>query len=173
VVDTSSLDLGLVSRLAVESFGEPGRRTFRIYAETAEGALSLWLEKEQVVGLANALDELLDRVAPPRGTNPTSDARSTFMGDLEVKVATLAVGYDPHADGFTITGSEFLTDLPLKRVSLLADRGQVEQARDQSEEIVAAGRPRCLLCGTPLTGEPHFCPQSNGHSHVDRADVED
>lgn len=172
-MDTSSLDLGLVARLTVESFGEPGRRTFRIFAQTEEGSVSLWLEKEQVVGLANALDELLNRVAPPRGTRPQSATLSTFMGDLEVRVATLAVGFDPDLDGFTITGSEFLTDVPVERISLLADRSQVEQARDQSEEIVAAGRPRCVLCGTPLTGEPHFCPESNGHSAADLRETEE
>jgi uncharacterized repeat protein (TIGR03847 family) len=167
------LDLGLVARLTVESFGEPGRRTFRIFAETSEGALSLWIEKEQVIGLANALDELLTRVTPPRGTQPTANSRSAFLGDLEVKVATLAVGYDPEVDAFTLTGSEFLTDLPVERVSLFADRSQLEEVKTQSEEIVAAGRPRCVLCGTPLTGEPHFCPESNGHSPVNLRDVEE
>jgi uncharacterized repeat protein (TIGR03847 family) len=167
------LDLGLVARLTVETFGEPGRRTFRIFAETAEGTVSLWLEKEQVVGLASALEELLARVSPPRGSVPRDANRSTFLGDLEVKVATLAVGYDPEVDAFTLTGSEFLTDLPVDRVSLLADRGQIEAARDQSEEIVAAGRPRCVLCGAPLSGEPHFCPESNGHTPVDPGEVEE
>lgn len=172
-MDTNSLDLGLVARLTVESFGEPGRRTFRIFAETPEGSVSLWLEKEQVVGLSNALDELLRRVTPPRGSQPATPARATFMGDLEVKVATLAVGYDPDADGFTITGSEFLTDVPLERISLLADRSQLEEARDQAVEIAAAGRPRCVLCGAPLTGDPHFCPESNGHTPVDLRDTEE
>lgn len=167
------MDLGLVARLTVESFGEPGSRTFRIHAETAEGTVSLWLEKEQVAGLANALEELLARVAPPRGSAPRDATRSTFLGDLDVKVATLAVGYDPEVDAFTLTGSEFLTDLPVDRVSLLADRAQIEGARDQSEEIVAAGRPRCVLCGTPLSGEPHFCPESNGHTTIDPGDVEE
>lgn len=167
------MDLGLVARMAVESFGEPGSRTFRIRAETAEGTVSLWLEKEQVVGLANALEELLERVSPPRGSRPRDSNRSAFLGDLEVKVATLAVGYDPEADAFTLTGSEFMSDLPVDRVSLLANRSQFEEARDQSEEIVAAGRPRCVLCGTPLSGEPHFCPESNGHTPVDPGDVEE
>ncbi len=167
------MDLGLVARLTVESFGEPGHRTFRIYAETAEGTLSLWLEKEQVVGLANALDELLARVSAPRGSHPRDAGRSTFLGDLEVKVATLAVGYDPEVEAFSLTGSEFLSDLPVERVSLLADRTQIEEIRDQSEEIVAAGRPRCVLCGAPLSGEPHFCPESNGHAPVDPGSVEE
>jgi hypothetical protein len=172
-VDASSLELGLVARLAIESFGEPGRRTFRIYAETADGTVSLWIEKEQVVGLANALDELLRRVGPPRGSAPSAPGQTTVRGDLEVKVASLSVGYDPALDGFNVAGSEFLTDLPIERVTLLASRGQLEEARDQAQDIVAAGRPRCVLCGMPLTGEPHFCPESNGHSHVELSDVEE
>jgi hypothetical protein len=30
--------------------------------------------------------------------------------------------------------------------------------------IVAAGRPRCPLCGAPIEGT-HVCPLSNGHVH--------
>jgi uncharacterized repeat protein (TIGR03847 family) len=170
-VDTSSLELGLVARLTVQSFGEPGRRTFRILAETGEGTVSLWLEKEQVVGLASAVEQLLDRVSQPRGSQPETRKAPTFLGDLEVKVASLAVGYDATVDAFTLTGSEFLTDLPLERISLLASREQLEAAREQCEEIVAAGRPRCVLCGAPLTGEPHFCPEQNGHTPVTPEDV--
>lgn len=134
--------------------------------------MSLWLEKEQVVGLAGALEELLARISPPRGSAVINSPPSTFLGDLEVKVASLSVGYDAEVDAFTVTGSEFMTDLPVERVSLLADRSQIEEARDQSEEIVSAGRPRCVLCGAPLTGDPHFCPRSNGHTPVSPGDVE-
>jgi hypothetical protein len=30
--------------------------------------------------------------------------------------------------------------------------------------VVAAGRPRCPLCGAPIEGK-HVCPASNGHVH--------
>ena len=35
-------------------------------------------------------------------------------------------------------------------------------------EVVAAGRPRCPLCHTPLSapGMPHFCPPTNGHQKL-------
>jgi hypothetical protein len=38
--------------------------------------------------------------------------------------------------------------------------------------IVAGSRPRCVLCGAPLTGEPHFCPQQNGHARLHTDDSE-
>ena len=47
--------LGPVDGVTAESFGEPGRRTFRLFAQTGPGRVSLWLEKEQVVMLGSAL----------------------------------------------------------------------------------------------------------------------
>jgi uncharacterized repeat protein (TIGR03847 family) len=151
----------------VESFGEPGRRTFRIRAETQEGLVSLWLEKEQVVMLGSAVQELLDRVGPPRAAEPRVDEDSTFVGELEVRVGSLSLGYDSGRDGFTLEASEFVSPLPVQSIVLTADRRQLEAVREQVDAIVAASRPRCVLCGAPLTSEPHFCPPSNGHAHLD------
>jgi uncharacterized repeat protein (TIGR03847 family) len=171
-VDTHRLDLGLVAGLSVQSFGEPGQRTFRVLAETSEGTVSLWLEKEQIAMLGGAVEELLTRVVAPRALDPRPDASGTFVGDLEVRVGALALGYDTARNGFTIEATEFSSQLPLDEILLLADRRQLEDVRDQVQEILAASRPRCVLCGTPLTGEPHFCPQSNGHAHLDEEQEE-
>lgn len=118
--------------------------------------------------LGSAVDELLDRVPPPGGSAPRSDAVGTFIGDLEARAGSLAVGYDPARSGFTIEASDFLADVPVESIALVASRRQLEEIQDQIETIVAASRPRCVLCGTPLTGEPHFCPQSNGHGELER-----
>lgn len=171
-VDTHRLDLGLVAGLSVQSFGEPGQRTFRILAETSEGTVSLWLEKEQVAMLGGAVQELLERVSAPRAIDPRPDASGNFVGDLEVRAGALALGYDSARDGFTIEATEFVSQLPVDEIGLLADRRQIEDVQEQVQEILAASRPRCVLCGTPLTGEPHFCPQSNGHAHLDEEDEE-
>lgn len=166
-MDKQRLDLGLVAGLSVESFGEPGRRTFRVHAATPEGDVSLWLEKEQVVMLGTAVNELLDRIAAPRAVEPQVDGGSTFVGELEVRVGSLSLGYDSSCDGFTLEAAEFVSALPVESIVLTADRRQLEEVSEQVEAIVAASRPRCVLCGTPLTGEPHFCPPSNGHAHLD------
>ena len=164
-MDTRRLDLGLVAGLSVQSFGEPGQRTFRLLARTEEGDVSLWLEKEQVVMLGDALEELLTRIPPPGGLDPTRLSSGTpFMGELEARVGSMELGYDRGRDGFSVIAADLMSAMPVDAIAFLADRRQFESMREEIETIVAASRPRCVLCGTPLTSEPHFCPPSNGHA---------
>jgi len=153
-----------------ESFGEPGSRTFRILAETESGQVSLWLEKEQVVMLGSAIEDLLVRVPDTLGGEPVLDADEHFVGEMEVKVGSLAIGYDARRAGFTLEASDFASPFPIASIVLLATRRQFDLMRDQVESIVAVSRPRCPVCGSPLTGEPHFCPESNGHAHISLSD---
>jgi uncharacterized repeat protein (TIGR03847 family) len=165
-VDERNLDLGLVEEIAAEAFGDPGQRTFRLQAKAADGTVCLWLEKEQVVMLASAIGELLERVPTDLGTAPRVGEPSNFVGELEVRVGSLGIGFDREISGFTLEAGDLLAPLELSRIRLAVSRQQIAAAKSQLDDIVAQGRPRCVLCGTPLTGEPHFCPQSNGHANV-------
>lgn len=49
----------------------------------------------------------------------------------------------------------------LLRVRMTADAARSFVAR--AARIVAAGRPPCPLCGTPLDPQGHICPRRNGH----------
>lgn len=169
-MDNERLSLGLVSNVRAESFGEPGSRTFRVLAETPAGHVSLWLEKEQIVMLGSAIEELLGRVPDALGTRPQSEAEGTFVGEMEVKVGSLAIGYSADQAGFTMEASDFTSPFPIKSIDFLATRDQFDGMRDQIDNIVSASRPRCMLCGTPLAGGPHFCPESNGHAQVTLSD---
>jgi len=155
-----------VRALQAQSFGEPGQRTFRLRAETEEGTVSLWLEKEQVVMLGTAVDEVLRRVPVGFGVHPESDVLRSFIGELEVKAGALTLSYDADHAGFLLEAGDFASAFALTSIALLASRQQLESVGDEIREIVAAGRPRCPLCGTPLTGGAHFCPESNGHLEV-------
>jgi uncharacterized repeat protein (TIGR03847 family) len=42
-------------------------------------------------------------------------------------------------------------------------RGQAAAFVALAEELVAAGRPPCPICGLPMSPEGHTCPRSNGH----------
>jgi uncharacterized repeat protein (TIGR03847 family) len=166
-VENRRLDLGLVESLQAQAFGEPGQRTFRLLAKTADGEVSLWLEKEQVVMLGSAVAELLQRVSADLGDAPESDVLRSFVGELELRVGALAIGYDVDHSGFSLEASELTTDFDLSSVTLLATRGQLSDLQEQIHDIVAAGRPRCPLCGRPLAEEGHFCPESNGHARIE------
>jgi uncharacterized repeat protein (TIGR03847 family) len=164
-VENQRLDLGVVT-LHAESFGEPGKRTFRLQSDTGEGQVWLWLEKEQLAMLGSAIDEILQRVPAPLGASPESTATGRFMGELEVRVGSLTLGYDREQDGFTLEAGEFESAFSLESITLIAARADLERVSQEIASIVAAGRPRCPLCGTPLGGSPHFCPPSNGHTEV-------
>jgi len=169
-VQQRRLDLGRVETLVVESFGEPGQRTFRILAGTSDGQVSLWLEKEQVVMLGNAISELLSRVSEGEAPSPEPARVDHLTGDLEVKIGSLAVGFDVDQHAFSIEASDFESPFQIDTIALLVSRGQLVAAEEMIETIVSASRPRCLLCGRPLTDEPHFCPPSNGHTQVVQED---
>src|ERR1700760_3294034 len=51
--------LGKVDLLGVDAVGQPGQRRFRLFLRSEEGAAILWMEKEQLRGLAEALDRSL------------------------------------------------------------------------------------------------------------------
>ena len=164
-MNSQRLDLDRVDDVHVESFGEPGQRTFRIRVEKLGGTLSLWLEKFQVEMLGTAISELLSQ-APEGDAEPDPEPGITFMGDLEVRVGAMSLGYNRSQHVFLVECSEFQSAFDLETITFQADRSQFSVMQDEIETIVSASRPRCVLCGTPLTGEPHFCPEQNGHAKL-------
>lgn len=48
-------------------------------------------------------------------------------------------------------------------VRMWATRDQMATLARHAQEVVAAGRPRCKLCGNPIDPDGHFCPARNGH----------
>jgi uncharacterized repeat protein (TIGR03847 family) len=161
------MDLGVVRDVHAESFGEPGNRTFRLIIPQSNGSVSLWLEKEQVVMLGSAIRELLRRVPGNQGHEPAESDGASFLGEIEARVGSLAVGYDPERMGFSIEASDFISAFELESIRFMTDRSVFEALGDELQKIASAGRPRCPLCGRPLTDEPHFCPPSNGHARLD------
>lgn len=166
-MDNTRLDLGVVAALRAEAFGQPGARTFRLHITAGEGTISLWLEKEQLVMLGSALGEVLEKVPSELGEEPTGGPPNGFVGDLEVHAGALTIGYDADHAAFSMEASDFVSPpFALASISFSVRRSDFASLSEEIESIVAAGRPRCNLCGTPLSGGPHFCPPSNGHAEV-------
>jgi uncharacterized repeat protein (TIGR03847 family) len=163
------IDLGPVLGLQAESVGVPGQRTFRIHAHSAQGAARLWLEKEQLQALAVAIEEFISELPAARRTLPGSSASLPFppQATLEFTIGRLALGYDPENDLISLIVRELAEDPDHETGQSLrcqANREQMQALSRQALEVVAAGRPRCPLCNTPLTGPTHWCPRSNGHA---------
>lgn len=173
---------GPATRLQAQAIGEPGHRTFRLVVESDDGrAAALWVEKEQLQALGLAVEQLLAEFqGKPTARPPRQPPVETFPANptLDLKVGRLALGQD---ESELETGPRYVLlvyDLESSgaeeeepsQPAALAARATRDQLRALSRnisEVVAAGRPRCPLCGEPMESadKPHGCVRTNGH-HV-------
>jgi uncharacterized repeat protein (TIGR03847 family) len=137
----------------------------------------LWLEKQQLQALADAIGRMLVEIdneqglAIPSRTEAISNPKPPgfpAIPDVDMQVVALGLRYDPDYDLIALEAYEHDTDEendepPTFRC--LGTRAQMEALQLNAVEVVSAGRPRCPFCGTPLSqaGLPHFCPPMNGH----------
>ena len=52
------------------------------------------------------------------------------------------------------------TELQVQRTILTFAAPEISE---EAERVVAAGRPRCVMCGMPMGPGPHACANQNGH----------
>jgi len=161
-------DFGDVDEIDAEAIGAPGQRTFRLMAERGGRTASLWLEKEQLQAIALIIDQQVARFAHRlSGEHPLVTLASRFpsKANIDFKVGRMAVGYDEGPRRFVFTAHD-VEDAEGEEpaFSCRATQPQVQSLSAKITEVVAAGRPRCPLCGAPIEGK-HVCPASNGHVH--------
>ncbi len=171
-MDDVRYDYRVLTRLEAEALGRPGQRTFRLIVGNDRGETAiLWIEKEQLQALGEAIDRLLAQVGsrqmrrlditppPPKPVAPVMDAPIA-----EFKIGQLGLGDEVEQRLFLLQAHDIEGDPegpPTLRC--LIRQGQFRRLSEQIAGIVSTGRPRCTMCGQPLSGEPHFCPPSNGH----------
>ena len=162
------VDLGDVDEIDAESIGQPGQRTFRILAESGSTTLSLWVEKEQLEALAILIDQQIvsstPRGIPEQPAILTLAARFPSRPTVDFKAGRLAVGYDERTRRLVFTAHHIDEADEPRAYQWAASRAQSLALNQKIAEIVAAGRPRCPLCGAPIEGQ-HVCPATNGRAH--------
>ncbi len=169
-------------RFVAGTVGQPGDRTFFLQVTSGAQTLSVQIEKQQVLILADRLGYLLDEVARRFGTAvppEVSDAADTspleMPIDAEFHVGSMGLGWDAESAAVVV---ELLavTDEPIDESVILDDTAEgpdtvrifltAEAAREfsaRSMRVVAAGRPLCPLCSQPLDADGHICARSNGY----------
>ena len=168
-------------RLRVEALGQPGQRRFRLLAVVGGDTFIIWMEKQQLQALGIALEQMLEQLpdhGPELGTTSTPvefdvDTRRQF------RAGRMELGYDERQDRLVVVAHDINDDAELEQgdesEATFACRMTREQAREVSADaaaVVAAGRPRCTMCGAPMGPDPHVCPQQNGHFPLALADTE-
>lgn len=159
-------NFGRVSDVDANAVGVPGRRTFRLVVKGEEGLASLWLEKEELQALGVAIDQMLARLSrkpewkvygtAPQPYEPGQDEDATPL--VEFKVGQLSIGYDTDKRLFVLLAHDAEDDPEGPATfTCLASGGQLRELSRRISSVVAAGRPRCFLCGDPIEPEGHAC----------------
>jgi uncharacterized repeat protein (TIGR03847 family) len=169
------IELNPVSHMTIGTIGEPGQRTFYLQGSRGIQTISLIIEKEQAVVLANSFYSMLEELEKqyPR---PSVESDDTVWMDMRLRepveplfrVGNMGVGYNEGSDQIVLVAYELLPeeeDDEPDVVSFWATRTQIKTLIQHAYEVVSAGRPICGNCGQPIDPEGHFCPNRNGHRH--------
>ncbi len=162
-------DLGLLVHISAEAIGRPGQRRFRLRVLNGAGlAASLWLEKEQLSALGDAIETVLadegyEHVAmPPDDLPPELGPPETF--DVDIRLAQLSMGVNAEDRRIVLIAA----DGPGSAADTVAltmefDYRRGYELRREIAAVIAAGRPLCPLCTAPMDPEGHMCVRRNGH----------
>lgn len=161
------------AQVQVEALGEPGHRRFRLLALTGGETHILWMEKQQVQALGMAIEQMLEQL--PGDESPVVDttslpARFDEGTRHQFRVGRLELGFDVRTDRIVISAHDVREELeeepaiePGESVSLRITRRAARSLSEAAASLVAAGRPRCPMCGSPMDPGGHVCPEQNGH----------
>ena len=168
------------SRFVAGTVGEPGDRTFFLQAVDAGRIVSVALEKQQMIVLADRLEELLDDIVARTGTAlpaTTQDAEALEQPiDEEFRVAAMGLAWNGDSGLVVIEAQAPTEEVDEAAATLLEDvdegpdalRVLIEPQRarafvERARRVVSAGRPPCPLCGRPLDRDGHVCTRLNGY----------
>ena len=165
-------DLNPVDRITTDAIGEPGHRVFYLQARQRGRLVTLICEKEHVAGLATAIDQVLlsladddvDAVVEP---DPVIEQGMDLEYPIEpaFRAGRVNLGYDQVSELLVILAYELMDeddDDPPSVARFWATPAQMRAFSIHGQEVVAAGRPICAMCGEPIDPEGHFCPRKNG-----------
>ena len=160
-------EFGLARAIDVQSFGQPGQRTFRLRIVASDAATaSVWLEKEQLQALSLALKQMLAQLEYEQEPPQADVGEFPASADHDFRAGRLGMGFNQEDRSVVLytyeLGSTEDEDDPALRVRLSQE--QCASLVVNLDDIIAGGRPLCPLCGAPIEASGHACIRSNGHS---------
>jgi uncharacterized repeat protein (TIGR03847 family) len=175
-----SIDLGIVSTIGADAVGQPGQRRFRMFARSTRASAVMWMEKEHLNSLSLALDQFLALATEGEVLRTDFPLAPTY----DFQVGQMKLNYDEREETFVlnVTPLEMIVEPgqdPLiemhedESIQFAFTQQDAQELSNAITEVVAAGRPVCPLCGTPLDGGPHSCVKQNGHREIIQVDDDD
>lgn len=155
-----SFDLPDVDAFVAGTVGPAGERVFFLQAVAGNQVVTLKVEKQQVIALADYLASMLTDLPEPEADSIPPPTGLTTPVEPEWAVASMGVAYVESRDRVALWAEQLMIDdddAPATSRFQLT-RGQVRGFVDHANDLVAAGRPPCAFCGAPLNDADGWCP---------------
>lgn len=164
------IELDPVTHITAGALGKPGHRTFFIQAEKGPEIVTLLCEKEQVVALVDAVDEMVqnleDEFGLARHEAPKVDEAAMAIKepvDPLFSVGAMGLGYDAQRDRVLLVAQEALAEdeeRDPREVRFFATRAQMQELSAYARAVAGKGRPPEQVA---LQAEAYV--RRNGHGH--------
>ena len=160
-------------RLIVGPIGAPGEREFYFQVRQKNILISLATEKSQATALAERITTIIREIkksAPLSAVNPApiDDLPLELPLDSEFVVGAIGIAFDPSLLEIEISfraedGDEVEDEDSGPIVELHLDLSMALAFAQRTMALVAAGRPLCPFCISPIDPRGHLCPRANGY----------
>jgi uncharacterized repeat protein (TIGR03847 family) len=174
-------------RFVAGTVGPPGQRTFFLQARTGPRVTSVALEKQQVLVLAERIDELLDELLtaaevqtpipaiPPVALEDNAPLEQPIVE--EFRAGTMTLSWDSADERIVVEVFPFTEEAvvdpampeaeveepePDEVLVVRLPAGLARAFSKRAQVVVSAGREPCPFCGSPLDPAGHLCPRANG-----------
>ena len=160
-------------RFIVGTIGAPGEREFYFQIRQRNILVSLATEKSQATALAERISTIIREIkksAPLSAVNPApvDDLPLELPLDSEFVVGAIGIAFDPSQleieisfraeDAYEVEDED---SGPLVEIHL--DLSMALAFAQRTMALVAAGRPLCPFCISPIDPRGHLCPRANGY----------
>jgi len=158
-------------RFIVGTIGAPGEREFYFQIRQKNILVSLATEKSQATALAERISTIIREIkksAPLSAVNPgpIDDQPLELPLDSEFVVGAIGIAFDPASLEIEISfrGDDEFDDEDLgPLVEIHLDLSMALAFAQRTMSLVAAGRPLCPFCISPIDPKGHLCPRANGY----------
>jgi uncharacterized repeat protein (TIGR03847 family) len=160
-------------RFIVGTIGAPGEREFYFQVRQKNILISLATEKSQATALAERITTIIREIkksAPLSAVTaaPVDDLPLELPLDSEFVVGAIGIAFDPSLLEIEISfraedADEADDDDSGPIVEIHLDLSMALAFAQRTMALVAAGRPLCPFCISPIDPRGHLCPRANGY----------
>ena len=181
-------------RFVAGTVGPPGERTYFLQAREGSRLVSVGLEKQQVMVLAERMDQLLDELMRSQTREVVPAVAPVSMEDSEpleqpieeeFRAGTMTLSWDPddervvvevfpYTEAAVVSPDQLDEDLddleepePEELLLVLLIAAAARSFVKRAEQVVHAGRPSCPFCGSAIDPDGHLCVRANGFRRRD------